>query len=155
MKGSRFVLSIVFLLCYIMTPMSTFAKNNDIRDINYILGDYFDEVQILILSGGDSNRPLSANRNSVLSVSDLSTVSKPISLYQNSEALKFKVTLEEIVNIKITKVGEDSPTYINQYLPSSSDDMIIGTSAWSTGYYEVVLINSAGTLLAKGTVNIH
>lgn len=158
MKGSRFVLSFVVLFCFIVNPAFTFAKNYDVSDVNYFFGDYFDEVQILILSGGDSNKPSLANRSSALGISALSLSAKtvkPVSLYQNSEALKVQVTLESSVNIIITKIGNATATYKAQYVPSSSDDMIIETSTWSAGYYEVVFTSATGTILAKGTVNIH
>lgn len=155
---SLLVSVLIMSLLYALGPMTSFARNNYWLDINSTLDDDFDEIQIWILSGGGTNSVSPGGNNTVFTLRSVlpEIQSQPIlSLYQSSTSLKVKTTLDEVVVIKITKIGDSSIGYEKELNSSISKEITFGTTGWGTGFYNIEFVNSTGTILAKGTINIH
>lgn len=125
-----------------------------------IYGDEITEVELMILSGGNPDKPRVVNKSAASTMSTmslrsvLSSVEKPISLFQSSSSLKVNITLDEKVNIKVLNSTTDLPVYMRQYVPDSSGEMLIDTLRWSSGYYDIIFTNASGEAIAKGTIYI-
>ncbi|MFV0537457.1 MAG: hypothetical protein ACK5M3_08795 [Dysgonomonas sp.] len=119
-----------------------------------IYGNEITEVELMILSGGNPDKPTLAKSASTMSLRAITPVVKPISLYQSSSYLKVNITLDEKVNIKVLNATTDLPVYMRQYAPDSSGEMVINTLRWSGGYYNIIFTNASGEVIAKGTIYI-
>ncbi len=125
-----------------------------------IYGDEITEVELMILSGGNPDKPRVANKSTASTMSTmslrsvLSSVEKPITLFQSSSSLKVNITLDEKVNIKVLNSATSLPVYMRQYVPDSSGEMLIDTQRWSSGYYDIIFTNASGEAIAKGTIYI-
>jgi len=145
MKKGYFILLAFTLSFFISTGMYSF---NNLRDHDYeIMSDdeEWDEVMIKILSG--SNRP----KNSSVTILSLF---KPIRVQQNSSTLKVNIDLQEKVNIKITD-NTGSPVYLRQFTPGSTNEVLISTSSWIYGDYNITFTNSSGDIIATGEFCVH
>lgn len=127
-------------------------------DMSKITGDdNWDEVQLMILTGGLPDKTSvakSASAVSTMSLRSVATVVEPITLYQSESSLKIDFNLDERVNIKVLNAKTDLPVYMRQYIPGGSSEVLIKTSKWHRGYYNIVFTNSSGEVVAKGTVYI-
>ncbi len=120
-----------------------------------IYGNEITEVELMILSGGNPDKPTFArSAASTMSLRTITPVVKPISLYQSSSYLKVNITLDEKVNIKVLNATTDLPVYMRQYIPDTSGEMLITTTRWSGGYYNIIFTNASGEVIAKGTIYI-
>ncbi|MBB4037106.1 archaellin [Dysgonomonas hofstadii] len=79
---------------------------------------------------------------------------KPIKVYQSNFTLKVNIELEEKINIKITD-NTGAPVYLRQLTPASSNEVLISTSSWNYGEYNITLTNSACAIIATGKFSIH
>mgnify|MGYP007112219108 CR=1 FL=1 len=123
-----------------------------------IYGDEITEVEIMILTGGNPDKPRvlskSASVMSTMSLRAIAPVVQPIALYQSSSYLKVNITLDEKVNIKVQNSTTSLPVYMRQYVPDTSGEMLIDTQRWSSGYYDIIFTNASGEAIAKGTIYI-
>ncbi|GHV14405.1 hypothetical protein FACS1894179_01530 [Bacteroidia bacterium] len=120
-----------------------------------IYGDEITEVELMILTGGNPDKPtLAKSAMSTMSLRTIAPVVKPISLYQSSSYLKVNIILDEKVNIKVLNATTDLPVYMRQYIPDTSGEMLINTSRWSGGYYNIIFTNASGEAIAQGTIYI-
>ncbi|MFT4222389.1 DUF3244 domain-containing protein [Dysgonomonas sp.] len=117
--------------------------------------DDWDEVQLMILTGGNPDKPRVANKSAnTMSLMSIATEVQPISLYQNDSYLKVGITLDEKVSIKVQNAETNLPVYMRQYVPGASSEVLINTSRWSGGYYNIIFTNASGEVIAKGTIYI-
>jgi hypothetical protein len=113
------------------------------------------EVELMILSGGNPDKPtLTRSAVNTISLRTIAPVVQPISLYQNESYLKVGITLDERINIKVLDAKTDLPAYMRQYVPGGSNEVMINTSRWSGGYYNIIFTNSSGEVVAKSTIYI-
>lgn len=119
--------------------------------------DDWNEVELMILTGGNPDKPTLASARNAVSTMSLMSIDaevQPISLYQSSSYLKVDVTLDEKVNIKVLNATTDMPVYMRQYAPDTSGEMLIDTLGWSAGYYSIIFTNASGETIAKGIIYI-
>lgn len=150
MKKNHFILLLLFVLFFNVCPMYSSVQSSPYYllkiDKNVVDNDDWDEIELWILTGGNPDKPR---------ILQSLPLSEPISLYQNDQNLKVNITWDEKVSIKVVNLETSMPVYMRQYTPGGSNEMMIETSGWTSGYYEVVFTNSAGETIAKGTVYIH
>jgi len=144
MKKHYFVLLTLVLSFLINTGMYSF---NNLRNYSYGINveEEWDEILILILSG--TGHPSATGR----------TVSlfKPIRVHQSCFNLKINIDLIEKVNIKLTD-STGSPVYLRQYTPATkTNELMISTSSWNYGDYDITFTNLSGETIAKGEFSIH
>jgi len=119
---------------------------NNLKDDNYIINideDVYDELILKILAGTNRPTPLTFSIPTV----------NPIRLFQNSFTLKININLDEKVNIKVTDMN-GAPVYLRQFNPGTSNDIVVSTSSWSYGDYNIAFTDATGELLATGEFSI-
>lgn len=149
MKKNHFILLLLFVLFFNVCPMYASVQSSPyylLKIDKSVENDDWDIIELWILSGGNPDKPR---------ILQSLPISEPISLYQNDKNLKANITLDEKVSIKVVDLETSLPVYMRQYTPGGSNEMMIETSGWTSGYYEVVFTNSAGETIAKGTVYIN
>lgn len=146
MKRKLFISLALVLSFFISTGMYSF---NNLKDYYYNINsddEEWDEVLIKILSGtGNPSMTESARTVSLF---------KPIKVHQSSFTLKVVINLNEKVNIKVTD-SAGAPVYLRQFTPGVTNELLISTSSWSYGDYNITFTNSAGTVIATGEFSIH
>lgn len=158
-KNHLFLLLLVSFFLINVSAMYSSIEPYYTLKVDQIYGDEITEVEIMILSGGTPNKPTYAGRamSAMSAMSFMSTEDpevKPISLFQNEAYLKTIITLDEKVNIKVLNSTTSLPVYMRQYVPDTSGEMMIDTSSWSGGYYNVIFTNASGEAIAKGIIYI-
>ncbi len=149
-----FLLLVSFFLINVSAMYSSVDTYYTLR-MDQIYGDEITEVEIMILSGGNPTKPTyGRNTMSAMSLMSVESEEKPIALFQSSSYLKVNITLDEKVNIKVLNSTTGLPVYMRQYVPDTSGEMLIDTSRWSGGYYNVIFTNASGESIAKGIIYI-